>query len=172
MTPARDPAGTIEEALTHAGRLLEGDASLAEAQAVEILKVAPDHPSAILILGAARRPAGTPTGAIEPLQRLVALQPHSAAAHVELGLAFADSGRHEPALAVLQRAVALKPDLPDVWRAIGDQLTILGDRAGADRAYAQHIKSSTQDPRLMAEEEALCGNDIPRAELLLKEHLK
>jgi tetratricopeptide (TPR) repeat protein len=68
--------------------------------------------------------------------------------------------------------VALKPDLPDAWREIASQLTVLGDREGADRAYAQHIKASNQSSRLTAAAFALCENQIPQAEHLLREHLK
>ena len=36
--------------------------------------------------------------------------------------------------------------MADAWRALGDELTIAGDAAGADAAYAQNIKASTKDP--------------------------
>ena len=66
----------------------------------------------------------------------------------------------------------LKPDMVEAWRALGDQLTDSGDAAGADAAYAQQIKASTRDPRLMAAAAALCENQIPQAEALLRAHLK
>jgi len=106
------------------------------------------------------------------LEPLGASQPSSAATHYELGLALGETGRHESALAALRRALALKPDLPDAWRAMGDYLRALGDGEGADAAYARHLKASTHDPRLMAAAAALCENEIPQAELLLREHLK
>jgi len=62
--------------------------------------------------------------------------------------------------------------MPDGWRALGDQLTVAGDTTGADNAYAQHIRASTRDPRLLAAAAALCENQIPHAELLLRNHLK
>lgn len=58
-----EPAGTLEVALTHATRLLAQDPALAEAQAREILKVAPEHADALRILGAARRRQGDAEGA-------------------------------------------------------------------------------------------------------------
>jgi tetratricopeptide (TPR) repeat protein len=48
----------------------------------------------------------------------------------------------------------------------------IGDASGADEAYAQHIKSSTHDPRLLEAAAALCENRIPMAESLLRAHLK
>jgi tetratricopeptide (TPR) repeat protein len=92
-------------------------------------------------------------------------------AHYELGVTLAEAGNHEAALAAFRRAVALMPELADAWRAIGDQLTVGGDALGADAAYAQHIKASTKDPRLLAAAGALCANRIPEAEALLRKHL-
>lgn len=58
-----EPVGTLEVALNHASRLLSLDPSLAEAQSREILKVAPDHPQALRLLGAALRRQGDVPGA-------------------------------------------------------------------------------------------------------------
>ena len=55
---ATETVGTLEVALEHAARLLPADASAAEAQAREILKVVPDHPQALRLLGAALRRQG------------------------------------------------------------------------------------------------------------------
>ena len=171
MAPGTELTGTIDAALAHGTRLLHGNARLAAEQAREILTIAPDHPMALLLLGRARRATGDTAGALSVLRRLVALQPQAAMAQCELGLALGEGGHHAGALAHLRRAVTLKPALPDAWRAIGDQLSLLGDAAGADAAYAEHLKTSTLDSRLIAAGRALCENRIPEAELLLREHL-
>jgi predicted Zn-dependent protease len=149
---------------------MQSDPKLAAEQASEILKVVPGHPVASLLLGCARRATGETDAALQILEQLTRAQPNWAAAHYELGLALISAGR--PAIAALRRAVTLKPDLPDAWRTLGDRLTIEGDLKAADAAYAQHIKASTRDPRLMSAALALCENQIPQAELLLREHLK
>ncbi len=172
MTGAADPIGTVETALAHASRLLQKAPLLAAEQASEILKVAPQHPVATLLLGIARRRSGDPAGALQALQPLVATQPKWAAAHYELGLALTDDEQPDAALAALRRAVALSPNLPDAWRAIGDHLILSGDAPGADAAYAQHIRASTQDPRLLHPALALVEGRIAQAEALLRAHLK
>ncbi len=172
MTEAAPPTGTLAQALDHAARLLKSDPRSAVGQAGEILKVAPGHPVAMLLLGAAWRAAGDAAAALETLQPLVHAQPRSAAAHYELGMTLGDLDQHEAALKALRRAVLLKPDMPDAWREIGDRLTLKGDLEGAHAAYGQHIKAATHDPRLLAAASALCENQIPRAEHLLREHLK
>jgi tetratricopeptide (TPR) repeat protein len=172
MPPNAEPTGTLAVALEQTTRLLKTDPLLAAEQATEILKVIPAHPMARLLLGIARRAAGDPAGALEALEPLLAAQPNSAAAHYETGITLSALDRRADALAALRRAVTLKPDMPDAWREIGDLLMLQGDSAGADAAYAQHIKASTQDPRLMTAARALCESKIGHAELLLREHLK
>jgi hypothetical protein len=55
MSSAPEPVGTLAVALAHAARLLEKSPQLAAEQASEILKSAPTHPLATLLLGVARR---------------------------------------------------------------------------------------------------------------------
>src|SRR5260221_6983754 len=126
----------------------------------------------MLLLAVARRMTGDMAEALAILERLTAAQPGWAAAHYEFGAALGDAGAPQAAVVALRRAVSLKPDLPDAWRDLGDQLTVLKDAEGADAAYARHIKTSNKDPRLMAAAFALCENEIPKAEFLLREHLK
>jgi tetratricopeptide (TPR) repeat protein len=101
---------------------------------------------------------------------------------VETALAHAERLLQDrPALAVAQAREILKvaPGHPvasrllvDAYRSLGDQLMMRGDAQGADAAYSAQIKAATRDRRLTAPAAALCANDIPRAETLLREHLK
>jgi tetratricopeptide (TPR) repeat protein len=172
MSGASEPVGTLEVALAHAGRLLATDPSLAAEQAAEILKVVPEHPVAMLVLGSARRSCGNIAAALGILEPLANKQQHWAAAHYELGLALSSAGQSDSAIAALRRAVKLKPDLTHAWLALADLLMSAGDAAGADVAYAWHIKTSIRDPRLLQAAAALCENRIAAAETQLREHLK
>jgi tetratricopeptide (TPR) repeat protein len=172
MNSPAEPTGTVDTALSHTGRLLKIDPALAAEQAGEILKVVPGHPMATLLLGSARRLLGDAAGALTVLEPLASTQTKWAAAHYELGLVRGDLAQPQAALAALRRAVALKPDMPDAWRAIGDHLVATGDLAGADAAYARHIKASTRDPKLLSAASALVEGRIAQAEALLRAHLK
>jgi predicted Zn-dependent protease len=172
MGNASEPVGSIEVALAHATRLLDSSPVLAAEQANEILKASPAHPLATLLLGVARRAGGDAAAASDVLSSLVAMHPQWALAHYELALALSGLQRNAAAISALQRAVTLKPDMADAWRALGDELTIAGDAAGADSAYAQNVRASTKDPRLLTAAAALCENKIPHAEALLRAHLK
>jgi len=166
------PAGTLTAALEHATRLLLTAPDLAERQAEEILEVVPGDPRAVLVLGMARRRLGDPLAARAVLAPLAGAQPRSAQTHYELGAALASLGETAAAIAALRRAVTLKRDMPEAWRALGDQLTLEGDTEEADKAYAQHIRASVRDPALMQAADALCDDRLAVAERLLRDHLK
>jgi tetratricopeptide (TPR) repeat protein len=172
LSGQHQPLGSLEVALSHATRLLPAQPALAAEQATEILKVAPGHPLATLILAVAQRSCGDARAALERLRHLSREHPRWAQAHYELGLTLGSLGQGEEAIAALRRAVALKPDMPDAWLALADHLWGVGEREAADAAYARHIKAATQDPRLLAPAAALVENRIPEAEALLREHLK
>jgi tetratricopeptide (TPR) repeat protein len=172
MSGAQQPVGTLEVALAHAAKLLVSDPALAADQAGEILKVAPGHPVATIILGASHRARGDASAALAILEPLALAYPDWVSTHYELGLALGLAGQSRAAVAALRTAVQLKPEMGDAWRALGDHLTALGETQAADAAYSQHIRASTRDPRLLAPAAALCEGNIPVAEHLLREHLK
>ena len=169
---AAQPRGSLDVALARALDLIEGEPSLALEQATEILKTAPGHPIATLVVGMAQRRLGDLAAALTTLEPLARSQPRAGAVHYEYGLAFADTGQGEAAVSSLRRAVELSSAPPGAWRALADHLTAIGDTTGADAAYARHIKAATRDPRLLRPAAALCENDIPLAETLLREHLR
>ncbi|HEY2481738.1 MAG TPA: sulfotransferase [Caulobacteraceae bacterium] len=166
------PVASLDAALAHAARLLEPEPALAERQAREILNAAPSDPRALMILGASLRRRGDAAGARAVLEPLADAQPRSPHTHLELGLALAALGEGRAALAPLRHAVALKRDLPQAWRAIGDQLFIEGDAAGADAAYSELLRAGVSDPALRQAAEALCDDRLDVAEQLLRARLK
>jgi predicted Zn-dependent protease len=164
--------GSVDVALAHARRLLERDPRLAWQQATEILRAAPAHPYARLILGAAHRIMGQTQAALVLLEALAREQPHAAPVHLELGAALGEAARGREAVAALRRALRLKADLPDAWRLLADQLDAQGDAAGADQARAHFLETANKDPHLMDAAAALVRNDLTRAEERLRAHLE
>ena len=132
----------------------------------------PTHAPAQLLLATAFRLQGKPAEAVRLLQALARANPQSAETHFELGLALADAGESSGSVAALTRATALAPNHAHAWRALGDQLTLAGDEAGADAAYARHIQASTHNPQLLEAGAALYGNKLAIAERLLRAYLK
>jgi predicted Zn-dependent protease len=172
MSAVPEQTATLEAALAHASRLLAVDPVLAAEQAGEIIKSVGNHPAAVLVLGSSHRRRGDIEQALQVLEPLAVEQPRSAMVQFELGVALSHAQRGDAALKALRRAIALKPDLPQAWLALGDHLMALGDTAGADAAYANHVRFSIRDPELLRAANALYENRIPEAEALLREHLK
>jgi tetratricopeptide (TPR) repeat protein len=169
---ASEPVGTLEVALDHAARLLASNPAMAEAQAREILKAVPGHPQAVLLLGAALRGQGELAAALRVLEPLAREQPRAAVAQFEHGRVLGALGRSGEAAAALRRALALNPRLTDAWRELGDQLSLMGDEAGADQAYARQIECSVSDPDLIAAAGAMADGRLAVAEHTLRAHLK
>ena len=172
MSASSEPVGTLEVALAHARRLFGSDLAAAAEQATEILRAVPEQPEAALLLGIARRGLGDLAGSQRVLELLTRKQPKFAAAHYELGVTLGEAGQGEAAVAALERALRLDPNLPDAWRALGDHRIAIGDAQGADAAYAQQVKRSTRDPRLLEAANFLYRNKLAPAEALLRAHLK
>jgi tetratricopeptide (TPR) repeat protein len=116
--------------------------------------------------------ATNPTAAVEQASEIVKVVPSHPVGWLLKGLAHGAVGQGDAAVVALRRALELAPALPDAWRALGDHLSAAGDTEGADAAYAQHIRYSTRDPRLVQAAIALRDNDIPQAEALLRQHLR
>jgi len=172
MSAVPEQTATLEAALAHASRLLAVDPALAAEQAGEIIRSVGNHPAAVLVLGSSHRRRGDIEQALRVLEPLAAEQPRSAMVQFELAIALSHAQRGDAALKALRRAIALKPDLPQAWLALGDHLMALGDIAGADAAYANHVRFSTRDPDLLRAANALYEDRLPEAEALLRELLK
>jgi tetratricopeptide (TPR) repeat protein len=110
--------------------------------------------------------------AAEQAAEILKVYPDQPTALTLSGLALGALGQGEEAIAALRRAVHLKPDQPEAWRALGDHYSALEMREAADEAFAQHLRWSTKDPRLMDAALALVENRIPEAEQQLRDHLK
>jgi tetratricopeptide (TPR) repeat protein len=89
-----------------------------------------------------------------------------------MAVAVGDARSLDFAVAALRRAAATTPRQPQVWRQLADHLDAIGDRAGAETAYLNHVRQAIHDPALMAAGAALHANRIPEAEARLKQHLK
>jgi tetratricopeptide (TPR) repeat protein len=98
--------------------------------------------------------------------------PRAPLTQYELGVVLGGQGERVAAIAALRRAVALKRDLPEAWRALGDQLFAQGDDRGAEAAYAEHTRASVRSPSLKPAADALFDNDPALAQQLLAEQLK
>ena len=168
---AEPTTNQLEVALAHAERLLGRDPLLAIEQANAILEVAPRHPRAEMVKARALQWQGKPEGNAT-IQRLAREQPRWADAQFELGRLRATAGEFERAIIAYRDALDLRDNFPIAWGALGDALYATGALLEADDAYANQIRTSNSDPRLMSAAAALCANKLAPAEAMLREHLK
>jgi tetratricopeptide (TPR) repeat protein len=164
--------GTISIALSHAANLLNSSPDLAARQADEILKASPGHPQALMLLGGALRRTGDLAAAEAVLTPLAREQVRAPQVHLELGMCLMAAGNVAGAITALKHSLNLKPQQPEAWRTLADLHLVEGDGTSADRAYAQSIRWSTEDPALMDAALALADDRLAPAEHALKDRLK
>ena len=121
---------------------LHRNGRLAEAEPLyrAVLQAVPDHFDALHLLGVLEGQNARFGAALALLERAVAIQPGSAAAHNNLGNTLAGMQRYADALAAFDRALALKAENPKALRNRGTALRKLGRLddalASLDRALA------------------------------------
>jgi tetratricopeptide (TPR) repeat protein len=157
----------LNAAIAAARALLGAQPDVAAAKARQILAIAPGRLDASLLLGAALRRAGDPAAAAKTLQPLAKAKPGVWGLQFELGAARAALGDTESAIEALRRATALNPQSSLAWHALGDQLEVAGDQAGADAARSKPLSGSMADPWFQAGATALFDGDLAKADEIL-----
>jgi tetratricopeptide (TPR) repeat protein len=101
--------------------------------------------------------AGDPEGALDILERAVALDPNNAFAYQYLAEAYLGLERYDQALTFADRAAALGSTVPPIWRSrtFALQGQILETAGNFDRARGAYQKALATDP----------ANDTARAGL-------
>ncbi len=144
-------------------RLLATDPRAAEAHAREILRESPADAGALLLLAAALRKQNALASARSVLEGLVGAQPQLPQAHYELGLVLGECGENRQAARALRAAVDLDPGFAAAWNALGDQMTRMQSRKGADAAYANAFYATVEDAALREALTALRANRLDEA---------
>ena len=166
------PVAGVDAALANAARLLDEQPALAARQARELLKVVPDHPGAVLLLGVAANAERDFKHASAVLEPFVEAQPAVAKGWLELAVARIGLGHNKLALDALGRAAGLQPNLPCLWLTLAELRVATGDASGANEAYLEHLRRSPHDPELMAASSALERNAASEAEARLQRRLR
>ena len=165
------PSATdIDLELTRAASLLDRDPVAAARIAARILEEHPQHPTATLLLGTARRASGDPRAAVT-LAALALAEPNSAPIQLESGRALAAAGRDAQALAAFEHAVRLEPDLADAWRELASLHAARGDTLECDRAFARYGQLAGMERHLGEAAAALDAHRLATAESLLRRRL-
>jgi tetratricopeptide (TPR) repeat protein len=167
MSTDAGPAGTLDVAMQHAGRLLEARPELAAEQAREILKVVPRHAPAAFLLAKALARSGRGDEAIEALRRTVDLSPDHPEAWRFLGDHLMAVGDTEAADAAYLRHIGNSNRNPALVQAAAAM--VKNDLPRAERLLKSHLMESPTDVpaiRMLAEVAARCGRSDDAIALL------
>lgn len=151
--------------------LLESDPAAATRQAAQLLRLHPDHPAALLLLGSAHRRTGDAAAAVADFTTLAASQPGSAVLRLELGRALHASGRDAESLVALGEAVRLAPDLALAWRELSLLHAARDEPAACDAAWARFEKLTPEAAHLAEAAAALASERLDAAAALLERTL-
>ena len=164
------PSG-LSTALEQAYQSVESDPDEAARGAKAILRAAPRHPAATLILARAHRGKGAAAKACSLLTPLAKADPGNAMVQYELGECLAVLGRTEQAIVTFRRAVAARPDLAMAWRSLADQLFLSGDLAAADAAYGRYVAAPICEALLARADGMITRGEANASEPILRRHL-
>jgi tetratricopeptide (TPR) repeat protein len=134
----------------------------AEAAVAKYLKVLPDDPDGLLLLGRLRLLQRRCPEAEEAFRRHLAAQPASLNGQVQLGLSLLCQRRWDDAASALRAAVALKPDFAQAHYNLGYALSRAGNTAAAIASFREALRSQPGDAEThlaLAEELHRTGQD-------------
>jgi protein O-GlcNAc transferase len=131
----------FETAMTHhvAGRLAE-----AEDLYLQILRIRPDHPDALHLLGVMAHQHGDLDRASELIGAAIASQP-SAAKFDDLALVAQARGDLDEAIRIFRHALSLNPDQAGTYRNLGVALQTQGKLPEAMECFIQAISRKSDD---------------------------
>ncbi|MBL6824088.1 MAG: sulfotransferase [Luminiphilus sp.] len=171
-TMATDSSRTISQAVARIREVLKDDPDAAVNEAVRCLEQSPNHLELLFLKGVAQYRLGDFQQALIAFEQVLKSNDTIADAHLQLALSQASLELIRPAIASLRRVIALEPLHRTAWRLLGEMLLLEGDFDAASEAQLRHIEASASNPKLREAGAAMIRNDIPRAERLLKSHLK
>ena len=115
----------------------------AEQSLVNVLRLAPDEPDAVRMLGMVVQRLGRHAQAIDCFRRVLAMGPEDSDLHVGLGISLFEQGEADEALEQFRHACTLEPASASVWFNLGEAL---GREAHTREAVAALQRALELDP--------------------------
>ena len=140
---------TLQQALDAAiAEQTAGRLDQAEAIYRQILRVVPDQPDAVHLLGVIAHQRGDHRTAIESIERAIELNPGQAAYYGNLGVVWKELGELKQAAACYRRALELQPDYPEACNNLGLVCHQVGNLVKAVTCYqkALELRPDWPDP--------------------------
>ena len=132
------------------GMLLEQEGRPADAAAAyeQALKLAPNDPDLLLLVGTYKLNAGQKEEAIELLEQCVRILPGDGDAQYYLAQAYHLNGQDELALPAIRQSLKAEPDNSSVWQKYGELLCIRGECEAGLRWLVKAQRSDAKLPQI------------------------
>lgn len=143
----------------------------------EVVALGEETREALLCLGHCYAEIGQPARARRQFRKVIAIDPHHAAAFYEMGRTYFMGDEHinlNKALPSLERAVRLAPEHPDYRLGLATAYRVLGRPAEALPLLVELVDDRLADERILLElgRTYLDLNDPPAAYAVLRDHLR
>ncbi len=125
------------------GRLPE-----AEACCRQILKMTPNHPDALHLLGLIAYQVGKNEIAVDLMKRAISIKANDSDYHLNLGSALQAQGKLEEAVAAYHKALWIEPDFAEAHSNLGTVLQLQGNLDGAVTTYRKALAFKPESAHL------------------------
>ncbi len=99
--------------------LNDGDTATAENRLQHVLRIVPNEPNALFLLGAIRKKLGAPAEAITLMRKALQTHPNPAQVNNSLGNALTETGQIDAAVLAYNAAIESDPTYPDTYFNLG-----------------------------------------------------
>lgn len=163
----------MNDSVAKAGDLLMEKPEISEIILKQVLKVDPEHLSALQLLGLCKHRMGQNAEAIEIIQTALDIDPDNADNWNNIGLSYGALGNQKKAIECIQKAISLKPQQFLFKNNIALQYRSLGDYENAIK-YIKEAISTEEQPQLWLNLGGMYGEmkNLDESEACFKNALK
>lgn len=138
----------MDEAVDRAAEMLDTKPAVAEVILRQLLRVDPEHPAGLQLLGLSKHRMGQNTEAIEIFQMALELDPYNADNYNNLGLAYAGLENNQRAIENIKKAIELDPSQFLFLNNLALQYRLIGDHKSAIATLEHAIYLKPDSPQM------------------------
>jgi len=138
----------MDEATDRAAELLETKPAVAEIILKQLLRIDPEHPAGLQLLGLTKHRMGKNTEAVEIFQTALELDPYNADNYNNIGLAYAGLENNQRAIENIKKAIELDPAQYLFLNNLALQYRLIGDHKLAVTTLEHALQIHPKSPQM------------------------